>query len=104
MIRCNRSDLIQRCAERGYTYEEVKGCVVQENGDEIVVDENHADYPRQKKPKGLGDMVETGLKFLGITPELVTKITRKPCGCNKRKKALNEMGKKIGIGRKRPRT
>ena len=101
MINCKRSHLIQRCRERGYTYEEVSECVVHENGDDLIVDENHVAYPRHKKPAGLGDLVARGLSSIGITPERVSRLTGKPCGCNKRKQHLNELGKKIGIGNRR---
>jgi hypothetical protein len=35
---------------------------------------------------------------MGITPEKVSKVIGKPCGCNKRKERLNKLGKKFGIG------
>lgn len=100
MIRCKRHHLEQRCEERGYSWSEVKGCVVSQEGDELVVDETHPSYPRAKGPAGLGDMVAKGLSSIGITPERVSKITKRPCNCKKRQQALNEFGRKIGIGKK----
>ena len=50
MIACHRKNLMQRCHERGYTFEEVRACIVSEDGDNIVVDETHASYPRVPKP------------------------------------------------------
>lgn len=38
-----------RCHERGYTLEEVRACIVSEDGDSITVDETHAAYPRHPK-------------------------------------------------------
>jgi len=40
----------------------------------------------------LGDAVERLLSSVGITKELVQKITRKPCGCPARQKWLNQWG------------
>lgn len=47
---------------------------------------------------GLGDMVAAGLAAVGITEERVSKALGRPCGCAKRKQALNELGRRIGIG------
>lgn len=50
MISCWREHLEQRCRERGYTLDEVRPCIVSEDGDAIVVDETHASYPRERRP------------------------------------------------------
>lgn len=47
---------------------------------------------------GLGDMVSTGLAAVGITPERVSKVLGRPCGCKERAAKLNELGRRIGIG------
>lgn len=47
---------------------------------------------------GLGDMVAAGLAAVGITPERVSAVIGKDCGCSKRKQALNDLGRRIGIG------
>ena len=47
---------------------------------------------------GLGDMVASGLSAIGITKERVSKLAGGDCGCAKRQQALNELGRKIGIG------
>lgn len=48
---------------------------------------------------GLGDMVSAGLSAIGITPERVSKaLGVKDCGCKKRQKQLNDLGRRIGIG------
>jgi hypothetical protein len=96
MITCRLADLEQRCRERGYTLDEVRPCIVSEDGDVITVDETHASYPRAKP--GLGDMVASGLSAIGITKERVSKLAGGDCGCAKRQAALNELGRKIGIG------
>lgn len=54
-------------------------------------------------PAGLGDMVAVGLSAVGITPERIQAITGKPCGCEERKRLLNEAGARwLGIGRVDP--
>jgi hypothetical protein len=96
MISCRIGHLEQRCRERGYTLEEVRACIVSQDGDTITVDETHPAYPRARP--GLGDMVAAGLSAVGITKERVSKLAGGGCGCAKRQAALNELGRKIGIG------
>jgi hypothetical protein len=50
MIACRRSHLTDRCAQRGYTLDEVRACIASEDGDTITVDETHSSYPRTPKP------------------------------------------------------
>jgi hypothetical protein len=50
MISCHRSHLAARCRQRGYTLDEVRACIVSEDGDTITVDEMHEAYPREAKP------------------------------------------------------
>ena len=47
---------------------------------------------------GLGDYVAAGLSAVGITPERVSNALGRPCGCKERQAALNELGRRIGIG------
>lgn len=57
-----------------------------------------ARQPPPPKP-GLGDLVAAGLKRIGITEERVKAVTGlKDCGCGRRRQALNDLGKKVGIG------
>ena len=55
------------------------------------------------EPVGLGDMVAAGLDAVGITKDRVQAVARrvgiKDCGCRKRHQRLNELGRKLGIGR-----
>jgi hypothetical protein len=101
MIRCRLSHLEARCRQRGYTLDEVRPCIVSQDGDTITVDETHPAYPRQRKP-GLGDMVAAGLSAFGITKERAQAVAAavgvKDCGCKKRQEALNQLGRKLGIG------
>jgi hypothetical protein len=96
MIRCNIAHLEQRCRERGYSLEDVRPCIVREDGDLITVDETHPAYPRARP--GLGDIVKAGLSAIGITEERVSAVIGRPCGCSQRAEALNALGRKIGIG------
>ena len=96
MITCTLYDLAERCVERGYTFDEVRACIVSEGGDKITVDETHQAYPRARP--GLGDMVAAGLDAIGITKERVSAVVGGDCGCAKRQEALNKLGRKIGIG------
>lgn len=50
VISCHLSHLEARCRERGYTLDEVRACIVSEDGDQITVDETHHAYPRQHGP------------------------------------------------------
>ncbi|NBP86521.1 MAG: hypothetical protein EBU54_15590 [Mycobacteriaceae bacterium] len=45
------------------------------------------------RPVAVGDLVAAGLSAVGITPQLVQRVTgRKKCGCKQRQQALNEAG------------
>lgn len=50
MITGRRSAFLARCNERGYTLDEVRSCIVSQDGDQITVDETHSSYPRSRKP------------------------------------------------------
>lgn len=47
---------------------------------------------------GLGDMVAATLAAVGITKERVSKVLGKPCNCGQRQQALNDLGRRLGIG------
>ena len=96
MIRCQLRHLEARCRERGYTLDQVRACIVSQDGGTLTVDETHPAYPHKRR--GLGDLVAAGLAAVGITKERVSKMTGKPCGCAKRQAALNELGRRLGIG------
>jgi hypothetical protein len=49
MISCRLHHLAARCRQRGYTLDEVRPCIVSENGVQITVDETHPAYPRHPK-------------------------------------------------------
>lgn len=49
MITCHRFNLEARCGERGYTLDEVMGCVVAQDGDMWTIDTESQFYPRLPK-------------------------------------------------------
>lgn len=106
MIVCHKTHLEQRCRERGYTLDEVMGCVVLKDGDMWAVDETHHSYPavpkggvrprqnvhqhQQASPPPLGDGAGTELKALlkdwfGITSSAT-------CKCNAIARKMNMRG------------
>lgn len=97
MITCRRQHLLERCRERGYTLEEVMGCVVSADGDQWTIDESHDSYPKSPKPSavvetslpttpqgGPGTELKKLLKTIGIT-------SSPTCSCNARAKQMDEM-------------
>ena len=50
MITCKLDHLEARCRERGYTLDEVRSCIVSQDGDAITVDVEHVAYPRTPRP------------------------------------------------------
>jgi len=76
MITTHRSNLESRCAERGYTLDEVLPCVVSRDGDVWTIDVEHSAYPRVSRlpepvaPRthGPGTELSKLLKRFGIEP------------------------------------
>ena len=96
MITTHKNNLISRCKERGYSLEEVMPCVIKQDNDIWVIDENHPNYPKNpknniKQPQvidigeGAGTELKKLLKLIGIT-------STPSCGCNAKAKAMNENG------------
>ncbi len=96
MIACHIKHLAARCRERGYTLDEVRPCIVSEDGDQITVDETHSSYPREAKPgfappkpqppaptSGPGTELKALLKTIGITAS-------PGCSCNARARKMDE--------------
>lgn len=106
----HKNNLIARCEQRGYTLEEVMGCVVSQDGDTWTIDVEHASYPSStkdnfdhpsykiiekikngeiKNSNDIGEGVGTELK------KLLSWMNIKPtpnCSCNKRAKIMNDKG------------
>jgi hypothetical protein len=95
MISCHRKNLIARCRERGYTLDEVRPCIVKEDGDQVTVDTSHPAYPREPKPGfappqqtpegGPGTELKKLLKLMGITAS-------PNCSCNARARTMDANG------------
>jgi len=76
VITTSRVNLEARCAERGYTLDEVLPCVISQNGDEWTIDVDHPAYPRVSRlpepvalpTSGPGTELSRLLKRLGIEP------------------------------------
>ena len=80
-----------RCAERGYSIEEVMPCVIGQDGDNWTIDTSHSSYPSSPKVQkveiasGVGTELKKLLKTIGITASPT-------CTCNVRAKTMNENG------------
>ncbi len=94
MITCHRSNLEARCAERGYTLDEVMPCVVLQDGDEWTIDVEHPSYPRVSRlpapppaPPAYGPGTELGklLKRIGIEPTPT-------CQCRAKAEEMDRLG------------
>jgi hypothetical protein len=90
MITCHIKHLAARCRQRGYTLDEVRPCIVSEDGDQITVDETHPAYPRQARPKvipppGPGTELKALLATIGI-------VASPTCKCNKMARQMNSWG------------
>jgi hypothetical protein len=87
MIHCKRDHLAARCRQRGYTLDEVRGCIVSQDGDNITVDVDHPAFPRSQKrgfvkpqpapTHGPGAELSRLLKRFGIEPTPTCKCRAK---------------------------
>lgn len=103
-MRLHAVHVLKRCAERGYTWDEISPCLIGDLGDGwYEVDVNHPAYPRHKKAAvepqapGLGDYVASALDAVGITKARVESVVGGPCGCPERQAALNAAGAWLGL-------
>jgi hypothetical protein len=93
MITCHRSNLEARCAERGYTLDEVLPCVVSQDGDEWTIDTESEFYPRVSRlpvppalpTHGPGTELKKLLARVGIT-------AAPDCACNARAAEMDRQG------------
>jgi hypothetical protein len=96
MITCRLQHLLNRCRERGYTLDEVRPCIVSQDGDTVTVDIEHPAYPREAKPgftpakappppptRGPGTELKKLLGRIGIT-------ATSNCSCNARARRMDE--------------
>jgi hypothetical protein len=101
MIACRLSHLLARCHQRGYTLDEVRPCIVSEDGDQITVDETHPAYPAKprqgfvppktaaQKPAAPPHGPGTELKALLATIGIVASPT---CKCNAMARRMDQWG------------
>lgn len=54
--------------------------------------------PKPRRAMGLGDMAAAALGAVGITEERVSRLIGRPCGCGRRREAMNALGRRLGIG------
>jgi hypothetical protein len=100
MIKVAKSAFFSRCYALGWDLSECSRAIVEDHGYSLLVDESSKSFPlKHKRPaRGLGDYVAAALKTVGITPERVSRLTGRPCGCKRRQQALNQWGRRLGIG------
>jgi hypothetical protein len=97
-MKLHVSDVLARAAQRGYTPDEIRPCLVKDLGNGwYEVDTESASYPKHKReghvtPPGLGDIVSGWLSAFGITKDRVSRVMGGPCGCEERQAALNIAG------------
>jgi len=91
LVKTHYSHLVAHCRARGYSLEEVMPCVVEQDGDQWVIDTSHAAYPKerggvqpQQASMGPGEELKALLARFGIrsTPD---------CQCSKRARYMDEM-------------
>jgi hypothetical protein len=88
VISCRLMHLEARCRERGYTLEEVRACIVSEDGDQITVDETHQAYPlTARAARGPGTELK---KLLAGWPFGL--IASGDCKCTQHARYMDEKG------------
>jgi hypothetical protein len=86
MIQCRLKHLQARCRERGYSFDEVRDCIVEQNGDRLLVDEHHPSYPTTSRSRGPGAELRALLKeWLGIE-------AAPGCSCNLMAARMDALG------------
>jgi len=103
ILTCDYKNLLARCEMRGYSLDEVMGCVVSQEGELWTIDTSHESYPRENKPGFVptfsdapprissGCLAGTELKALlaGWPFYIVSSPT---CKCNARARYMDEKG------------
>ena len=108
IISTMKDNLMERCIQRGWSLDEVMGCVVTKTGDLWTIDTDHPDYPSDYHPS-IPDITE---HLINLMKENNTKIqdaggpgtelknilgkfgiTASPqCSCTQRMKIMNDRG------------
>ena len=92
MITGKRALFLDRLFERGYTLDEVLGCVVSEEGDEITVDETHGDYPRGNRRAPTRPYSGPGTELKAILSEWLGIKAEEQCGCRAMSARMDALG------------
>lgn len=95
MIRCRLAHLAARCRQRGYALNEVRPCIVSEDGDTITVDETHAAYPREPKPGFVQPAVPPagpGTELKALLRDWLGIVATPTCWCNAMARKMDERG------------
>lgn len=99
MISGLRSKFEARCRQRGYTLDEVRPCIVSEDGDQITVDVDHPAYPREPKPGFTPPMPAPPASQDGPGTELKSLLrdwlgieSTPTCSCNAMARRMNAEG------------
>lgn len=98
MITCDKLYLEERCAERGYTLDEVMPSVVSQDGDQWTIDVEHPAYPRVSRlpeppqpPAPISSGPGTELKkLLAGWPFYIT--SSPDCSCNRVAAEMDQWG------------
>lgn len=92
LVRCRVEHLEARCRQRGYTLAQVAACIVERDGEHLLVDTAHEAYPRDYAPgftprpsSGPGTELKKLLGRIGITASPT-------CGCTARARQMDALG------------
>ena len=91
MITGSRDLFAARCRQRGYTLDEVRPCIVSEDGDQITVDPDHPAYPRAAKP-GFSPQSGPGTELKAILRDWLGIEASPTCKCTAMARRMNERG------------
>ena len=85
MITCHRAHLEARCQERGYALADVMPCVVDQDGDQWIIDPQHPAYPRATAPDVVAEASSgPGTELKRLLAGWPFYITATPdCSCNR---------------------
>ena len=83
---------LDRLADRGYSLDEVRGCIVSENGEEITVDETHADYPRDNRRIAAAPTSGPGTELKAILSGWLGIEADEQCGCRAMSARMDALG------------
>lgn len=92
MISCRLAHLQHRCYQRGYTLDEVRGCIVSQDGDNITVDETHPSYPAVPKPVPQPPTTGAGTHLKAFFLKWFGQKATPNCSCNAVAARMDTMG------------